>query len=309
MTTGKKITGIYPDNLNFPDSIIPKTSQISDLQKNLLNSGALDLVDHKDPFGRSCKAYAGFKNPHDDTIQQIAQKISDQKAALPDNWDHVNYAQRTVVDGSLIGPGQTTRKLTDIEIRDIKFVEGAIKDIAFLSNRQSGMCVTEFTDTNAQWTVMGNTAYYGNDVALPTSPSSPGGIAIPGLAGYMSMVSSFSSLANVLANVPSTASGPCKFIESAMGALMKAGGILGQILSKVLQVAGILALAMAVIGLAKMLIDIIKEDIRYLGNILEKLLQAALAGLLGELAKDPCMAYLLTAGIATASTLKTLDLI
>ena len=129
------------------------------------------------------------------------------------------------------------------------------------------------------------------------------------LAGYMSMVSSFSSLANVLANVPSTASGPCKFIESAMGALMKAGGILGQILSKVLQVAGILALAMAVIGLAKMLIDIIKEDIRYLGNILEKLLQAALAGLLGELAKDPCMAYLLTAGIATATTLKTLDLI
>ena len=123
------------------------------------------------------------------------------------------------------------------------------------------MCVTEFTDTNAQWTVMGNTAYYGNDVALPTSPSSPGGIAIPGLAGYMSMVSSFSSLANVLANVPSTASGPCKFIESAKGALMKAGGILGQILSQVLQVAGILALAVAVIGLAKMLIDIIKEDL------------------------------------------------
>ena len=92
MTTGKKITGIYPDNLNFPDSIIPKTSQISDLQKNLLNSGALDLVDHKDPFGRSCKAYAGFKNPHDDTIQQIAQKIYDQKAAMPDNWDHVNLS-------------------------------------------------------------------------------------------------------------------------------------------------------------------------------------------------------------------------
>ena len=36
MTTGKKITGIYPQNLAFPDSIVPKTSQISDLQKNLL---------------------------------------------------------------------------------------------------------------------------------------------------------------------------------------------------------------------------------------------------------------------------------
>ena len=28
MTTGKKITGIYPQNLAFPDSIVPKTSQI-----------------------------------------------------------------------------------------------------------------------------------------------------------------------------------------------------------------------------------------------------------------------------------------
>ena len=97
MTTGKKITGNYPDNLNFPDNLIPNTSQISELQKNLLNSGALDLVDHTDPFGRSCKAYAGFRNPHDDAIQQIAQKIADQKSALPDNWDHVNYAQRVEV--------------------------------------------------------------------------------------------------------------------------------------------------------------------------------------------------------------------
>tara|TARA_B100000989_G_scaffold286819_1_gene255855 strand:+ start:7128 stop:8057 length:930 start_codon:yes stop_codon:yes gene_type:complete len=309
MTTGKRITGSYLDSLNFPSTITPKTTQISDLQKNLLNSGALDLVDHTDPFGRSCKAYAGFKNPHDDTIQQIAQKIADQKAQLPDDWNHATYSQRAEVPGQLIGPGQPTRKLTDIEIRDIDFVEGAIKDITFLSNRQSGMCVTEYTDSNAQWTVMGNTAKYGTSVALPTTPSSPGGIAIPGLSGYMSMVSSFSSLANVLTNIPSTASGPCKFIESAMGALMKAGSILGEILSKILQVAGIMALAMAVIGLAKLLIDIIKEDLKYLGNILEKLLQAALAGLLGELAKDPCMAYLLTAGIATATTLKNLDLI
>ena len=27
---GKKISGAYPDSLNFPDSIIPKTSKISE---------------------------------------------------------------------------------------------------------------------------------------------------------------------------------------------------------------------------------------------------------------------------------------
>jgi hypothetical protein len=308
-TTGKTISGAYYDNLNFPDSLVPLTSQINETQKNLLNSGALDLVDHTDPFGRTCKAYAGFQNPHDDNLQKIAEIINQQQAALPDNWDHLDYNQRSEVPGNLIGPGQTTRKLTDGEIRDIKFVKGAIMDITYLSNRQSGMCVTEFTNPHAQWTVMGNTSYYGDSVAIPTTPSSPGGVAIPGLSNYMSTLSSFNQLATTLANVPASASGPCKFIESAMGGIMKAGSILAEILGKILQVAGILALAMAIIGLAKMLIDIIKEDIRYLGNLLEKLLQAALAGLLNNLAKDPCMAYLLTAGIATFGTLKTLDLI
>ena len=72
---GKIISGTYYDNLNFPDNLVPLTSQVSETQKKLIQSGALDLVDHTDPFGRSCKAYAGFKNPHDDNIQEIA-KIS-----------------------------------------------------------------------------------------------------------------------------------------------------------------------------------------------------------------------------------------
>ena len=90
---------------------------------------------------------------------------------------------------------------------------------------------------------------------------------------------------------------------------MKAGSLLGEILAKVLQVVGILAFAMGVIGLAKLLIDLIKDDLKYLGNTIEKLIQWALAGLLTNLAKDPCMAYLMTAGIATFGTLKSLDLI
>lgn len=305
----KIISGTYYDNLNFPDNLVPKTTQVSETQTKLIQSGALELVDHTDPFGRSCKAYAGFKNPHDDNIQKIAQILNQQKAGLPDGWNATNYADRVAVDGSLLGPGQTTRILTDAEINDINFVEGALKDITYLSNRQSGMCVSELGAGSSPWTTLGQTGTYGNSVAIPTTPSYPGGVVVPGLSTYMSTLSSFSQLATTLGSIPNVSSGPCAFIEDALGGIMKAGSILGEILAKVLQVAGILAFAMGVIGLAKLLIDLIKDDLKYLGNTIEKLIQWALAGLLTNLAKDPCMAYLMTAGIATFSTLKTLDLI
>lgn len=305
----KIISGTYYDNLNFPDDLVPKTTQVSETQTKLIQSGALELVDHTDPFGRSCKAYAGFKNPHDDNIQKIAQILNQQKAGLPDGWNATNYADRVAVDGSLLGPGQTTRILTDAEINDINFVEGALKDITYLSNRQSGMCVSELGAGSSPWTTLGQTGTYGNSVAIPTTPSYPGGVVVPGLSTYMSTLSSFSQLATTLGSIPNVSSGPCAFIEDALGGIMKAGSILGEILAKVLQVVGILAFAMGVIGLAKLLIDLIKDDLKYLGNTIEKLIQWALAGLLTNLAKDPCMAYLMTAGIATFSTLKTLDLI
>ena len=305
----KIISGTYYDNLNFPDNLVPKTTQVSETQTKLIQSGALELVDHTDPFGRSCKAYAGFKNPHDDNIQKIAQILNKQKAGLPDGWNATNYADRVAVDGSLLGPGQTTRILTDAEINDINFVEGALKDITYLSNRQSGMCVSELGAGSSPWTTLGQTSKYGNSVAIPITPSYPGGVVVPGLSTYMSTLSSFSQLATTLGSLPNVSSGPCAFIEDALGGIMKAGSILGEILAKVLQVVGILAFAMGVIGLAKLLIDLIKDDLKYLGNTIEKLIQWALAGLLTNLAKDPCMAYLMTAGIATFSTLKTLDLI
>jgi len=305
---GKTISGAYPDSLNFPDSIIPKSSKISDTQKALFSSGALNIVDHVDPFGRTCKAYAGFQNPHDSTIRQINEKIQEQKAGLPDNWDHATHSLRAEVDGSLIGPGQPTRKLTDDEIRQIKLTEDVLKDVTYLTNRQSGMCISELPAGTSPWSALGNTSYYGSDFAVPTSPSSPGGVVVPGLPGYMSLLGTINSLATTLSQVPNVSSGPCAFIEDALGGLMKAGSVLNEILAKILQVIGILSLAMAVVGLVKMLLDIIKGDLQYLGQFIELLKQAALAGLLEGILSDPCLAYLLTAGIATFSTIKTLGL-
>ncbi len=305
---GKKISGAYPDSLNFPDSIIPKTSKISDMQKALFSTGALNIVDHVDPFGRTCKAYAGFTNPHDDTIRQINQKINQQWTALPDNWDHSDFNTRAEVQGNLIAPGQPTRKLTDDEIRQIKLTSDVLKDVTYLSNRQSGMCIDELGAGQSPWSALGNTSYYGSDLAIPTSPSSPGGVVVPGLPGYMSLLSTINQLATTLSQVPNVSTGPCAFIEDAIGSIMKAGSVLNEILAKILQLVGVLAVAMALVGLVKMLIDIIKGDLQYLGQFIELLKQAALAGLLEGILSDPCLAYLLTAGIATFTTLKTLGL-
>ena len=296
---GKTISGAYPDSLNFPDSIIPKSSKISDTQKALFSSGALNIVDHVDPFGRTCKAYAGFQNPHDSTIRQINEKIQEQKAGLPDNWDHATHSLRAEVDGSLIGPGQPTRKLTDDEIRQIKLTEDVSK---MITNRQSG----RYKELPRTLCSFREHIHYGSDFAIPTSPKR--GVVVPGLPGYMSLLGTINSLATTLSQVPNVSSGPCAFIEDALGGLMKAGSVLNEILAKILQVIGILSLAMAVVGLVKMLLDIIKGDLQYLGQFIELLKQAALAGLLEGILSDPCLAYLLTAGIATFSTIKTLGL-
>jgi hypothetical protein len=307
MATGQQIPGLQLDSLNFPTDINANTITISDVQKNLIASGALNIVDHVDPWGRTCKAYAGFKNPHDESIKEIAQIINQQKASLPDGWGHNDYNQRAVVPGNLIGPGQPDRKLTDMEINDINFVEGAMQDITWLQNRQSGMCITEYADPNAQWVAMGKTALYPNyGVDIPTTASSPGGVAVPSIGTYLSALSSINSLASTLGNIPAVSGGPCKFMEDMLGALFKAGQVLGEILGKLRQVLGILAMALAIIGLVKLLIDIIKEDLRNLGRFLELLKQAALAGLLEALMQDPCAKYLITSAIATTQTINNL---
>ena len=207
----------------------------------------------------------------------------------------------------MIGPGQPDRKLTDMEILDIQFVVGALKDITWLQNRQSGMCITEYPDPNAQWEVMGKTSTYPNqNVAIPTTAGSPGGVAVPTLGTYLSALSSVNALATTLGNIPATSGGPCKFMEDMLGALFKAGQVLGEILGKLRQVLGILAMALAIIGLVKLLIDKIINDLKNLGAFLELLKQAALAGLLEGLMQDPCARYLINSAIATVQTVNNL---
>ena len=87
---------------------------------------------------------------------------------------------------------------------------------------------------------------------------------------------------------------------------MKGGAILNDILAKVLDVLGIIGLVNAILGMAKMLMDMIMEDLRNLGSAIARMKQAALSGLLEALMKDPCMKYLITSGIAVAGTVAIL---
>ncbi len=303
----RNIWGIGKDILNFPTDIVPVSSLMSNTQSTLINSGLLDEVDFTDPWGRKSKAYSGLQNPHNDTMTQIANGWNSRMSVMPDGWNDSNYANRAVVDGSALGNGFTSRKLTDTEVKDIGFVEGILKDFTHLTNRQSGMDVTEYANPNSMWSVMGNTGIYGMEVGLPTSSSFPGGIVVPGVTNYLGVARTMNELGQILSNVPKGySSGPCKFIEDIMGAIMKGGSILNDILAKVLDVLGIIGLVNAILGMAKMLMDMIMEDLRNLGSAIARMKQAALSGLLEALMKDPCMKYLITSGIAVAGTVAIL---
>ena len=303
----RNIWGIGKDILNFPTDIVPISSQMSDTQKNLINSGLLDQVDYTDPWGRTTKSYPGLQNPHNDTLTKIANGWNDRMSVMPDGWNDSTYANRAVVDTSALGNGIGSRKLTDTEIKDIGFVEGILKDFTFLTNRQSGMDLTEYTNPNSMWSVMGNTSKFGSMVSLPTTPSFPTGVVVPQITNYLGVARTVNEIGLILSNVPKGySSGPCKFIEDIMGAIMKGGSILNDILNKVLEVLGILGLVNAIIGMVKMLMNMILEDLRTLGSAIERMKQAALSGLLEALMKDPCMRYLITAGLAVAGTVAIL---
>ncbi len=303
----RNIWGIGNDVLNFPNDTIPVSSMMSDTQKNLINSGLLDQVDFTDPWGRTSKAYPGLQNPHNDVLTQIANGWNSRLSPLPDNWNHSNYATRTIVPGSALGNGMSSRKLTDTEIKDIGFVEGILKDFTWMTNRQSGMDVMEYANPNSMWSALGNTGTYGAMVGLPTTASFPNGISVPGVTNYLGVARTVNEIGQILNNVPKGyTSGPCKWIEDIMKSIMKGGAILNDILNKVLEVLGIIGLVNAILGMIKMLMNMILEDIRMLGSAIERMKQAALSGLLEALMKDPCMRYLITSGLAIAGTVAIL---
>ncbi len=303
----KNVWGIGKDILNFPTDIVPVSNLMSDTQKNLINSGLLDQVDFTDPWGRKSKAYPGLQNPHNDTLTQIANGWNSRMSVMPDGWNDSNYANRAVVDGSALGNGMSSRKLTDTEIKDIGFAEGILKDFTHLTNRQSGMDVLEYSNPNSMWSALGNTDTYGAIVGLPTTASFPSGIVVPGVTNYLGVARTMNELGQILSNVPKGySSGPCKFIEDIMNAIMKGGAILNDILAKILEVLGIIGLVNSILGMIRMLLDMILEDLRTLGSAIERMKQAALSGLLEALMKDPCMKYLITSGLAIAGTVAIL---
>ena len=135
------------------------------------------------------------------------------------------YMQLIKIGGLL--NGMSSRKLTDTEIKDIGFAEGILKDFTHLTNRQSGMDVLEYSNPNSMWSALGNTDTYGAIVGLPTTASFPSGIVVPGVTNYLGVARTMNELGQILSNVPKGySSGPCKFIEDIMNAIMKGGAIL-----------------------------------------------------------------------------------
>lgn len=295
----RTISGIGFDNFNFPTDITAVTTPITDVQADLINTGALDQVQYTDPFGRTSTAYKGFQNPHSQQVSEIASLLNNSKKDLPDGWN-APYSSRTPVPASVLGTS-SDRVLTDAEINDINFVDDVLKDFTYLTNRQSGMDIAE--QLTSPWSMFGNSAY-GSVYSLPTTPGFPGGVSVPNIGGLLSASSAVNRLATHLTNVPDT--GPCALIGDVMEALMKGAEILAQILNKLKEVLGFLAKILGILALVKLLADLMKRNLENIGKTIEMLKQLALAGLLEQLMKDPCMRYIIESVILTAGTVEIL---
>ena len=283
------------------------SQSLGPIAKESLQNGYFDVKDAKDLWGNDIKTMTAFKNPHTESMSQIRNKLYDGNGngwvglnGLPIGWDDPNVSTRSTVPGSAIGPSESSRKLTDAEVNELKKVDGVLNDFNKHTNIQSGVDQTNYGQNNP-FSFMGVTG--GPSFSLPSGH-------LPKPIGQMlSVGQGINALNTSLGAAAAVGTGPCKFIDDIFGALSKGAGVLNQILGVIGQVLGALNLIMGVVGYVVQLAQMILADLANLAGALTRLANAAIAGLLDGLMSDPCMKHLIMAGIAgfgLAQTIKKL---
>ncbi len=291
--------GIYK---NFDGTAISQS--LGPIAKDALQKGLFDVKDGKDLWGNDIKTMSAFKNPHTETISQIKDKLYDGNGNgwvginnLPAGWDDPNVSTRATVDGSVLGAGETARKLTDTEIDQMKKVDGILNDFNKHTDIQSGVNQTDYGQSNPF-------SYLG--VSGGSSFSLPNGHLPKPIGQMLSIGQGINALSTSLGAAAAVGTGPCAFIDDIFGALSKGAGVLNQILGAIGQVLGLLNLVMGIVGFVMQLAQMILADLANLASALTRLANAAIAGLLDGLMSDPCMRHLITAGIAGFGLLQTI---
>ena len=280
------------------------SQSLGPIAKDALQNGLFDVQDAKDLWGNDIKTMSAFKNPHTDTISQIRNTLYTGNGNgwvglnnLPAGWDDSNESSRATVDGSILGSGEPSRKLTDTEIDQMKRVDGVLNDFNRHTNIQSGVDQTAYGQ-NSPFTYLG--------VQGGPSFNLPNGHLPRPIGQMLSIGQGINALNTSLGAAAAVGTGPCAFIDDIFGALSKGAGILNQILGAIGQVLGLVNLVMGIVGFVMQLAQMILADLANLASAISRLTNAAIAGLLDGLMSDPCMRHLITAGIAGFGLLQTI---
>lgn len=280
------------------------SQSLGPIAKESLQNGLFDVKDGKDLWGNDIKTMSAFQNPHTESMSQIKNNLYDGNGngwvglnGLPTGWDDPNVSTRATVPGSMIGSGETSRKLTDAEIDEMKKVDGVLNDFNKHTNIQSGVDQTDYGQNNP-FSFMG--------VSGGPSFSLPSGHLPKPIGQMLSIGQGLNALNTSLGAAAAVGTGPCAFIDDIFGALSKGAGVLNQILGFIGQALGLLNLITGIIGFVVQLAQMILADLANLAGALTRIANAAIAGLLDGLMSDPCMKHLLTAGIAGFGLLQTI---
>jgi len=200
------------------------------------------------------------------------------------------------VPGSAIDGG-ASRKLTDAEVLELNKVDGILNDFNRHTNIQSGVDQTDYGNSNP-FSFMG--------VSGGPTFSLPDGHLPKPIGQMLSIGQGINALSTSLGSAAAVGTGPCAFIDDIFGALSKGAGVLNQILGFIGQALGLLNLVSGVIGYIVQLAQMILADLKNLASAIQRITNAAIAGLLDGLMSDPCMKHLIMAGIAGFGLLQTI---
>ena len=280
------------------------SQSLGPIAKESLQSGLFDIKDAKDLWGNDIKTMSAFKNPHTENMSKIRNNLYAGNGngwvglnGLPIGWDDPNVSTRATVNGSIIGPSESSRKLTDAEILELQKVNGVLNDFNKHTNIQSGVDQTDYGQNNP-FSFMG--------VSGGPSFSLPGGHLPKPIGQMLSIGQGINALNTSLGAAAAVGTGPCAFIDDIFGALSKGAGVLNQILGFIGQALGLLNLITGIIGYVVQLAQMILADLANLAGAIARITNAAIAGLLDGLMSDPCMKHLIMAGIAGFGLLQTI---
>lgn len=279
------------------------SQSLGPIAKESLQNGLFDVKDGKDLWGNDIKTMSAFKNPHTESISKIKSTLYDGNSngwvglnGLPAGWDDPNYSTRSTVPGNMIDGG-SARKLTDAEVLELNKVDGILNDFNKHTNIQSGVDQTDYGQSNP-FSFMG--------VSGGPTFSLPGGHLPKPIGQMLSIGQGINALSTSLGSAAAVGTGPCAFIDDIFGALSKGAGVLNQILGFIGQALGLLNLITGVIGYIVQLAQMILADLANLASAIQRITNAAIAGLLDGLMSDPCMKHLIMAGIAGFGLLQTI---